>query len=115
MVLQRIKNMKNSDFIKSLTVLLTGTLIAQAIGYLLAPILTRLYTPSEIGELGFYLRLTGFLSAIATLRYELAISLPKNHGHSYLLYRLSIRIAMFTMLFCSVIGLIFLFSRPFSF
>jgi len=109
MVFQRIKNMKNSDFIKSLSVLLTGTLIAQAIGYLIAPILTRLYTPSEIGELGFYLRLTGFLSAIATLRYELAIPLPKNHGHSYLLYRLSLMISIIILCFIFLIlgGILF--------
>ncbi len=50
MILQRIKNMKGSDFIRSLTVLMTGTLIAQFVGYALAPIISRQFSPAEMGE-----------------------------------------------------------------
>ena len=89
MAIERIRQLLGSDFSKSLSVLLSGTIIAQAVGYLIAPILTRLYTTAEMGELGFYMRLTGFISAIATLRYEAALPLPKLDGHSFLLYRLS--------------------------
>ena len=66
MAFNRISKITKGDFFKSFTVLLSGTLIAQVIGYAIAPILTRLYSTEEMGELGFYMRLTGFISAIAT-------------------------------------------------
>ena len=51
--------------------------MAQVIGYAIAPILTRLYSNAEIGEMLYYMRLIAFISSIATLRYEAALPLPK--------------------------------------
>jgi len=84
-----IKHFK-SEYFRSLSVLLSGTIIAQVIGYALAPVLTRLYSTAEMGELALYMRVTGFIAAIATLRYEAALPLPKYDGHSYLIYRISL-------------------------
>jgi O-antigen/teichoic acid export membrane protein len=103
MAIERIRQLLGSDFSKSLSVLLSGTIIAQAVGYLIAPILTRLYSTAEMGELGFYMRLTGFISAIATLRYEAALPLPKLDGHSFLLYRLSYRISFIVLALASIV------------
>lgn len=103
MAIERIRQLLGSDFSKSLSVLLSGTIIAQAVGYLIAPILTRLYSTAEMGELGLYMRLTGFISAIATLRYEAALPLPKLDGHSYLLYRLSYRISFIVLMITSLV------------
>ena len=75
----------NSDFLKSVLVLVSGTVLAQAIGYLVSPFLTRIYSAEEMGELGMYMRLVGFFSALATARFELAIPLPKRDNHSFLL------------------------------
>ena len=99
MPLQSIKKQLKSDYFKSLSVLLSGTLIAQVIGYAIAPLLTRLYSTAEMGELALYMRITGFIAAIATLRYESALPIPKNDGHSYLLYRISLLIS------CIVLGI----------
>ena len=103
MAFNRISKITKGDFFKSFTVLLSGTLIAQIIGYAIAPILTRLYSTEEMGELGFYMRLTGFISAIATLRYEAALPLPKKDAHSFLLYRLAYLISMVVLLIVTVI------------
>ena len=113
MAINRIRQVLGSDFSKSLSVLLSGTIIAQAVGYLIAPILTRLYTTAEMGELGFYMRLTGFIAAIATLRYEAALPLPKLDGHSFLLYRLSYRISFIVLMIVSVVFL-FMYSGGFA-
>jgi len=37
-------------------VLTTGTVMAQAIGYLITPILTRIYSNKEMDDLGVYMR-----------------------------------------------------------
>ena len=97
MVLQRIKNMKNSDFIKSLTVLLTGTLIAQFIGYALAPVISRQFSPTEMGEFGMFQRWVVLLATIATARYEFSLPLPKRDEHSFQLYRLALFSTMVTL------------------
>jgi len=110
MPIKRIRTHLKSDFFKSLTVLLSGTLIAQAIGYAIAPILTRLYDTAEMGELALYMRITGFVAAMATLRYELAVPLPKNEGHSYLLYRLSLLLGVIVLLICGTILTLFVLS-----
>ncbi len=111
--MNRIRQLLGSDFSKSLSILLSGTIIAQAVGYLIAPILTRLYTTAEMGELGFYMRLTAFIAAVATLRYEAALPLPKLDGHSFLLYRLSYRISFIVLMFVSIV-FVFMYSSGFA-
>lgn len=58
---------------KSVFTLLTGTAVAQLVPILLAPVLTRLYTPSELGVLAFVTASSAILTVIVTGRYELAI------------------------------------------
>jgi teichuronic acid exporter len=86
-----------SEFLKSIVVLTSGTLIAQVVSYLATPVITRLFTPEEIGELGVFLRITAFIAAVATARYELTLPLPKNQNHAFQLFRLSINIALLTL------------------
>jgi O-antigen/teichoic acid export membrane protein len=103
MPLKSIKKQFNSEYFKSLSVLLSGTVIAQIIGYALAPLLTRLYSTAEMGELALYMRITGFIAAIATLRYESALPMPKYDGHSYLLYRISLLLSFVVLGISSLI------------
>ncbi len=110
MPLKSIKKQLKSDYFKSLSVLLSGTLIAQVIGYAIAPLLTRLYTTAEMGELALYMRITGFIAAIATLRYESALPIPKNDGHSYLLYRISLLISFIVLGISSILLISLIFS-----
>ena len=95
-------------------ILMTGTVMAQAIGYLISPILTRIYTPEQMGDLGVYMRAISFLSALASARYELSLPLPKSDSHSYLLYRLSLRIALYTLAGSVLVSLIYLITKSFD-
>ena len=87
MPIKFLREFSKSHVFKSFVMMFSGTLLAQAIGYAIAPILTRLYSTAEMGEMMFYLRLTAFLSSIITLRYEAALPLPKKDDHSYLIYQ----------------------------
>lgn len=102
-----LQKIKEHDFIKSVAVLVTGTILAQLFSFLISPLLTRIYTPEEMGDLNLYLRIVSFLSVLATARFELSLPLPKNDQHSYLLYRLSIRIAIYTLLGVSLISVFY--------
>lgn len=96
---------------KSVMVLTTGTVLAQAIGYLVSPILTRIYSTEEMGELGIYMRAVGFIAAMATARFELTLPLPKYEGHSFLLYKLSLKISKIVILSMAfALGLYYVFN-----
>ena len=71
-------NKKNiSPFAIDVLKLVTGTTIAQAIGILASPILTRLYGPEAFGLFAIFTSITSIIGVIACMRYELAIMLPE--------------------------------------
>ena len=55
-----------------------GSGASQALLLLSAPILTRLYTPTDFGLLAVYIAIVTFFSMIVFLRYELAIALSRS-------------------------------------
>jgi len=57
--------------------LMTGTAAGQAIGFLAAPLLSRLYTPDDFGVVGVFLSVATVLGVVAALRLELAVVVPK--------------------------------------
>jgi O-antigen/teichoic acid export membrane protein len=59
--------------------LLGGTTISQFIPAIVSPILTHLYTPTDFGVFALTYGILVVASAVACLRYELAIVLPPNH------------------------------------
>jgi len=109
-----VQKLKSNSFIKSVAVLMTGTVLAQALTYLITPVLTRIYSTEEMGDLGFYLRVVGFISALATARYELTLPIPKRNNHAFLLYKLSIKIALYVFLGLGVISAIYFCTKPFE-
>ena len=102
----RLPSFFRSDLFKSFTVLFSGTLIAQIIGYAVAPILTRLYSTAEMGEMLYYMRIIAFISSIATLRYEAALPLPKRDEHSYLMYRFVYLFSFWVLIFVALLLLL---------
>jgi len=112
MAISRIKQFAKSDVFKSFTVLFSGTLLAQVIGYAIAPILTRLYSTAEVGEMLYYMRVVSFIASIATLRYEAALPLPKRDDHAYLLYRFIYFLSFWMLVFtaCVLIALTWIFG-----
>ncbi len=56
----------------------TGSLLAQIIGIILMPIITRLYNPQDFGLFAVYLSIISIIMVIASLKYELAIPIPKD-------------------------------------
>lgn len=96
-----------SEFSKNVITLTTGTTIAQAIPLLIAPILTRIYTPEDFGVLAFFSALSFVFGAIANGSYEFAIVLPKKDGDAINLAALSAIISFSFSLFLFMIVLFF--------
>lgn len=69
---------QGSGFIKAVSTLLSGTLIALLISYLAQPVLSRLYTPEAFGLMDALVAIIALLIPFATLRYEDALMLPED-------------------------------------
>lgn len=68
--------------------LLSANIIAQVIGLVVYPILTRLYSPADFGLLNLFLSIGGILSIVATAEYQGAIVLPSDDKKSIALSHL---------------------------
>ena len=66
-----------SVFLRGVIALVSGTAGAQALTVLASPMLTRIYSPADFGLFAVFMALTGTLTVISSLRYELVIPLPK--------------------------------------
>lgn len=85
-----IEEIKSSEFFKNVFILSSGTALAQLIPVMIAPILSRIYSPEEFGRLALYLAIIQILGSLSTGRYELAILLPKEEKRGVQLTLISI-------------------------
>ncbi len=85
-----LSTIKNQEFFRNVFTLASGTAIAQAIPLLVAPILTRIYSPADFGLLAVFISITSLLAVAVTGRYELAILLPRQNNRARRLVRMAI-------------------------
>ncbi len=67
---------RKGSFAVDVAKLAGGTTFVQALGILIAPVLTRLYPPDAFGTAAVLSSLVSILAVVSCLRYELAIMLP---------------------------------------
>ncbi|MFJ6412490.1 lipopolysaccharide biosynthesis protein [Terribacillus saccharophilus] len=103
--------MKSKSFRKNLITFLTGTAAAQAILVLISPILSRLFTPTEFGELSIYTSIFMVLSVLVTLRYEQAIIIAKSEQEAMQVLKICLIISF--VLSISLMLLLYFFKSSF--
>lgn len=94
-------------------IVMTGTAIAQVIGFMLMPVISRLFTPSDFGVFGSFNAVVGVIAAGITLEYEQAIMLPKEKNDAFHLFFISciaIVIISFLCLLACLIAPIYLMA-----
>lgn len=69
---------KQGSFASDVLKLVSGTTSAQVLSVLVAPILSRLYSPDAFGTLAVFTSITATVTVVSCLRYELAIMLPES-------------------------------------
>ena len=72
-----LSSIVKSSGIRNFTKLLSANLVAQVIGLVVYPILTRVYAPEDFGLLNLFLSIGGVLIILSTAEYYYAIVLPK--------------------------------------
>lgn len=66
------------SFVGNVITLMTGTVFAQILLVLVAPILTRLYSPADYGTFSLFSSISIIIGNVVCLRYEGAIVLPQD-------------------------------------
>jgi len=86
-VLSKIRSyIANDPLVRGIVILGSGTMIAQVLGMVFVPVITRLYPPAIYGTLAVFISLVTILVDVSALRYELAIPIPeKDEEAEYLL------------------------------
>lgn len=72
------KYVRGSLLIKNVFTVASGAAIAQLIGTIFSPIITRLYGPEIFGVFGTFTSLTAVLAPVIALTYPMAIVLPRS-------------------------------------
>jgi O-antigen/teichoic acid export membrane protein len=97
----------NNRFIKDVLTLISGSAIAQIIGFAFMPVLTRLFSPEEFGIFYIFLTTASILSLLITGGYEKSLVLPSSDKDAWhlLLFAIILSILATTL---SLIILLFL-------
>jgi len=99
----------NNDFARSVTTLVSGTVLSQLVVFALSPVISRLYSPEETANFSIYTRIIIFVSTLATARFESALALPKRNEHAFSLYRLMVQLILISFVVSIVLSILYVF------
>lgn len=103
----RLTQIWQSASVRNVGKLLTANVFAQALGLLVYPILTRMYSPDDFALLSLFTSITGVAVLLANAEYQYAIVLPKEDSQARSLVHLG------GLILLCVVGVLCL-SLPFS-
>lgn len=94
---------------KNLTILVSGSAIAQLIGIAASPLLSRLYSPESFGVVGLVISIVGVLSVVGSLKYEMALVVERDDHRARVIQRLCWSLLLFTTALVALVSI----SAPF--
>ena len=95
-----------SEFSKNVLKLLSSTVTASAIGLLTLPIITNIFPIPDLGRYQLLVSIIAMVGVVASMRYDMAIILPKGDTEASELYKLSF-IVLVGITFVSTVVLYF--------
>jgi O-antigen/teichoic acid export membrane protein len=99
--MSRIKKITSSEFFKNSAALLSSNAVAQVIGFIVYPVITRIYSKETFGEFNLFFSIVGIMTLFATGKYNLAIILPKSGKQALALFQLCMLLTLgFSLLLC---------------
>lgn len=100
----------SGGFVGNILKLASGSTFAQGLGFLIAPVIARLFTPEAFGVAGIFVSMSSIISGMACLRYNLSIMLPENDDEAAALFWVSV---CSTIVVSSIAGLVVLLGSEF--
>jgi O-antigen/teichoic acid export membrane protein len=106
----------SSSFVRNVSILVGGSAIAQGVSFVILPLLSRLYQPTDFGDYALFLSVGGILGSVAHLCYDQAIVLPHAEKDAALLVLLGgvIAFCLATAVCIVVGGVSFFFTQAVS-
>lgn len=102
-----LPRLERGSFGHNVLVMFAGTALGQFSSVLLAPLLTRLYSPASFGILGVFSSVVTVLSVVATLRFEMAIPLARTEEDADSLLGLCFfTLGLTTSIFAALLGVL---------
>ncbi len=95
-----------SNFISNVLKLVSGSVTAQILGILLVPLITRIYSPDDLGIFQIFLSISDILIIFSTFSYQFAIMLPKTEEDSANIAFLTAILVTIVSLFTALIVLL---------
>ena len=89
--------------LRNITVLTSGTVVAQALMMAALPFLTRIYSPTDFSLLAIYAAIIGILTAVSCLRYDIAIPLPDSDEDGMALLSVALVATFLVSLLCTLL------------
>lgn len=106
-VLARVRSvMESSPFLRHVLTLVSGTATAQAIVFGMTMILTRIFSDADLGQLTRYTSVVSIITAVAALRYDMTIMLPKKDAWALACARLGMVCIVVVSVVSSVVALL---------
>ncbi|MCB1176912.1 MAG: oligosaccharide flippase family protein, partial [Leptospiraceae bacterium] len=90
-------------FVKNFLLLFSASGLSQVILILSTPFLSRLYSPADFGLFSFYVAIVTIISSVSTLKFELAILIPKDERESGMIFILGFSLIILFSLFFGII------------
>lgn len=102
--------LSRSPVLRAILTLMSGTLSAQVIAFVLQIFIARVYSDVDKGLLGVYGSITALVITIAAARYDLAVVLPKDEASARSLHRLASRSILLASIITSLVLIVI--ARP---
>ena len=107
-----VKQWLKSEFAHHFRTLFAGNVAAQVTALITLPLLTRIYTPEQFGQLALFVSLVTILSQMGTARMEMAIVLSGSEVEADCVAAVARR---FLTICCLVVGVAILFIIPMAY
>lgn len=105
--MNKLRNLYHSSLLRNTSKLLTANIIAQAVGLLIYPVLSRLFSQDDFGLANLFMSIGGVLLILSTAEYQNAIPLPQDNKKAISLFH-------FSALILLSLTIILALSIPFS-
>ena len=70
--------LRKGSFVQNFAITMSGSMAVTAIGFLLTPVMSRLYPPAAYGQFAVFNSLASNLAMVSTLSYTTAFLQPKD-------------------------------------
>ncbi len=98
----KLREIIESSNVRNVAKLLSANVVAQVIGLVVYPLLTRIYSPEDFGLLNLFLSIGVVLVIFGTAEYQYAIVLPKEEKKAAAIVHVGLILLLFTTIITAI-------------